>query len=60
MMTRDHNNIVFECDGCGEVLETETSSFESAQNILHRQHWKARKALGKLSDEWLHFCPDCE
>jgi Fe2+ or Zn2+ uptake regulation protein len=58
MIDYDHGDIVFHCDGpsCGEFIETRTSNFESAQNMLHRAHWKPRKVVV----EWRHFCPDCQ
>jgi hypothetical protein len=56
MMTRNHGDLEFECDVCGEVIQTNTGNFESAQNILHRQHWQARKH----GSSWDHFCPQCK
>lgn len=59
-LSRDHNDIVFHCDGdrCHETISTWTSNFDSAQNALHRAHWKARRA--DPASEWEHFCPDCQ
>lgn len=59
-LTRDHNNIVFECDGksCHQTLETGTSNFDGAQNQLSRLHWKRVKP--GISEGWKHFCPDCQ
>jgi len=59
-ITYDHGNIVFQCDGegCRETLETETSNFESARNVLRRAHWKPSK--DRASDEWRHQCADCQ
>ena len=56
MMTHNHGDLEFECDNCGEVIQTDTSNFESAQNILHRQDWKPKK----VGTEWQHFCPKCQ
>ena len=30
MLDRQHGKIVFECDSCNEVLETETRDFDEA------------------------------
>ena len=54
-LTRDHNDIVFECDTCNELLETGTSSWESARNILHRNDWRPYK----VKEAWLHRCNEC-
>lgn len=54
-ITYDHGDIVFQCDrkGCHATVETETSNFDSALNLLRRHRWKARKAGG----EWKQYCP---
>ena len=56
----DHGNIVFQCDGkdCRETLETETSNFDSARNVLRRNHWNVKK--DRASDEWRNLCPNCQ
>jgi uncharacterized protein (DUF983 family) len=56
MLDRQHGDVVFECDACGTTLETETSDFGSARNLLRREGWRARK----LGDGWMHFCPKCD
>jgi hypothetical protein len=58
-ITHDHGDIVFQCDtkGCRATLETNTSNFESARNVLRRNHWKPIKTG---SDEWKHECPECQ
>ncbi len=59
-LTQDHGNHVFQCDGedCRETLDTETSNFDAARNVLRRNRWKPKK--NPTSDEWEHFCPDCQ
>jgi hypothetical protein len=52
---RQKGNIVFECNGCHEVLETDTANWDTAMNLLHREHWRARKK----GDEWHHYCDKC-
>lgn len=51
-----YGNIVFSCDSCGEVLETGTSDFGSARNMLRRASWKPKK----IGDDWVHACPGCQ
>jgi hypothetical protein len=59
-ITHDHGDIVFQCDtkGCRATLETNTSNFESARNVLRRAHWKPEK--DRSSDEWRHRCAECQ
>lgn len=55
MIDRQHNAIVFECDGCPETLETDESEFSDAMAQLRREGWKAEK----VGDEWVHLCVTC-
>lgn len=55
MISREHNNVVFECDQCGEVLEGVTSDFNSAWTRAKREGWRARK----IGEDWEHRCPRC-
>lgn len=55
MLDRQHDKISFECDGCDEVLETNTSDFNEAREAMNLAGWRARK-WGK---DWVHSCPDC-
>lgn len=56
VLDRQHGDVVFECDGCGEVLETDTADFGSALNMLKREGWRARK----FDNVWQHYCGACE
>jgi hypothetical protein len=56
MLDRQKGDVVFECDICGNVLETETSDFESARNLLRREGWRTLK----VGDVWMHKCPSCQ
>lgn len=56
MMDRQRGDVIFECDGCGEVLDSETGNFEAAVNLLRRSGWK----FFKEGDVWIHRCPDCK
>ena len=49
-------HVIFECDSCQEVLETEQACFSSAWNLAKRQRWRAKK----LDEEWFHVCPSCQ
>ena len=55
MIDRQRGDVVFECDGCGEVLETATSNFDSALNMMRREGWRAVCA----GNVWSHFCASC-
>jgi len=56
MLDRQKGNVVFECDGCDEVLETETSNFDAAVNMLNQEDWRSRK----VGDTWEHYCLKCK
>lgn len=56
MIDRQHDVILFQCDGCAAVLDTETENFDTARNILRRKQWQPRKS----GDDWQHFCPKCK
>lgn len=61
--TRDHGNYVFQCDGCRAVLDTDTSNFEAARNLLRRAGWKSvirPDASGRGDDAWNHKCRACQ
>jgi len=55
MIDRQNGDVVFECDMCGEVLESATSDFNSAWNQAKRDGWRAKK----IGTEWAHECPKC-
>lgn len=55
MLDQQHGNIFFSCDDCGEVLDTKTSSFEAARNMLRRANWR----ITKVGEEWRHYCVEC-
>lgn len=56
-MTLDYirGDIYFSCDSCPETLETDTSNFHSARNVLFRNDWKAYKS----GETWRHRCDTC-
>ena len=55
MIDRQGGDVVFECDSCDEVLETEQADFNSAWNLAKREGWRARK----IGADWCHECPHC-
>jgi predicted RNA-binding Zn-ribbon protein involved in translation (DUF1610 family) len=55
MLDRQRGNIVFECDVCGETLDSDTRDFGEAIRALKNESWKARK----IGVDWVHACPGC-
>lgn len=55
MLDRQKGDIVFECDGCGEVLETGTGDFDAARNLMRREQWSSVR----VGVTWQNFCPQC-
>jgi len=55
MLDRQHGKFVFECDGCDEVLETDTGDFNEAREAMNLAGWQARK----WGTVWIHSCPEC-
>lgn len=55
MIDRQHGKIIFECDACGEVLETDTSDFTAALTAMRAAQWRAAP-FGK---DWVHTCNGC-
>lgn len=55
MMDRQKGMVVFECDGCGEVLDTEKRQLLDANEVRREAGWKAIEGDG----EWKHKCPGC-
>ena len=69
MLDRQKGNIIFKCDGCDEVLDTETSNFDAAVNLLNREDWRSKKVIRSAAsssrpddkkDEWNHYCSRCK
>lgn len=63
-LTRDHGDIVFQCDtdGCSETLETRTSNWPAARNLLRRAGWQPYpnpKGRAHSDSEWNHRCCEC-
>lgn len=56
MIHRTHGDITFECDSCGETLETNEDYWSNAWQLAKDEGWTSRK----VGNEWNHFCLDCE
>lgn len=56
MLDRQKGDVIFMCDECGEVMDSGTSDFDSALNLLKRERWQIKKIEG----EWEHRCPNCK
>lgn len=57
MMDRQHGKIVFECDACGDTLETGEREFSDAWDMAKSDGWRVRKI--EPSNVWVHSCPKC-
>lgn len=56
MIDRQGLKILFECDSCDEVFESdERAEFGDAWAAAKRDGWTTRQIAG----EWLHGCPKC-
>lgn len=55
-INRDHGLVMFECDDCGEVFDSEIHDFSEAWQAAKEEGWVAAKLGGK----WEHFCPECK
>lgn len=56
MIRRRHNEITFECDGCGSTLDTWAEQWDEALECLKRENWISEKFAG----EWQHMCSRCK
>lgn len=52
MIDRQHGDLVFECDICNNVLETNQADFASAWSLAKRDGWKS----WKIGNDWIHNC----
>jgi hypothetical protein len=59
MLTRIYDKIVFECDGCGDTLETEERAFIDAQEKLNIAGWKAKAINTMTGAKFEHYCEQC-
>lgn len=54
--TRFYGKVAFECDGCGDSIETTDADFQAAVDHIKSEGWEPRKR----GEAWSHFCPDCK
>lgn len=47
--------IIFNCDDCGEELDTGEEDFQAALQMIKGEGW----SVEKHPDGWKHFCPEC-
>lgn len=56
MIDRQGAKILFECDACDNVFESEDhQEFTEAWTAAKRDGWRAKK----IGSEWVHECPSC-
>lgn len=55
MLDRQKGLLIFECDSCGKVLDTEERDIEQANLVRDRAGWRARK----IGVDWVHSCEKC-
>lgn len=55
MIERQSGFVIFHCDTCPEVLDTDTEDFDPAWAEAKEVGWRAYKEAG----EWCHACPAC-
>lgn len=49
--------IVFTCDNCEDIFETQEQDFRTAVSSLKGEGWKIVK--NDETNQWEHYCPDC-
>lgn len=54
MIDHQRGQIVFECDACGDTLDTDTREFDEANALRREEGWLAEK----VGRDWVHFCSD--
>lgn len=51
---------VFECDICGDELDTHEEDFGYAVAVKKKENWGSRKERHIGHSEWLDLCPTCK
>ena len=54
---RDHRQVIFECDACGDTYDAGTDDFTDAYAAAKDDGWIAFK---NGEGEWEHRCEDCK
>jgi hypothetical protein len=57
MRDRQKGKLYYECDGCHDVLETDTGDVARAEEDRKATGWSAHK---KDDGDWEHHCPKCQ
>lgn len=57
MIDLQKGQLVVECDGCDDVLETGKREFSGALAFLKEEKWVSRQ---NKAGAWEHFCPRCK
>ncbi len=55
-LSKDHGDLVFECNTCEATLTTNQAQFSAAMTLGRRNGWKAIKR----GSVWEHACPKCQ
>lgn len=53
MVCKFSDDIVFNCDNCGELIDTETKSFRDSLDFIKSEGWIISK---DEEGKWMHFC----
>ncbi len=56
MIDRQRGEIIYECDGCDETIETGERDWPDAMACFRREGWRAEK----VGEDWTHLCPRCQ
>lgn len=56
MIHRSHSMIEFECDDCGEIIETQEAEWQAALKVFKNEGWRSTKN----GSQWEHYCDKCE
>jgi hypothetical protein len=60
MLDRQKGDIVFECNACGDVLETNQADFDVARVIFRREGWRIIRYIGKEGPTFARSANDVE
>ena len=55
---RDHHQVIFECDTCGDTYESGEGEFNEAYAAAKDEGWIAFK--NDETGKWEHRCEDCK
>jgi hypothetical protein len=53
---RQYGKINFECDNCGDTIETESKDFDEAMSAMRADGWRSVRDDGA----WKHYCKECK